>query len=131
MQKSFAHKKDLLRHRSTIHGEKSFKCHLCPYKSARMDTLVSHQRTHTKTSFDQVFNGNLKASEAETYLSRNKMNLPQETEPKELCNLTRKNSHQEKVSSLKHPQQKILLENFSLQNEVCKSSITLLYNIRT
>ena len=50
----FTHRKDLLRHRRTIHREKSFECHLCPYKTARKDMLVSHQKVHTKTSSDQV-----------------------------------------------------------------------------
>ena len=27
--KSFIHRQDLLRHQHTIHGEKTFKCHLC------------------------------------------------------------------------------------------------------
>ena len=37
------------RHQHTIHGEKSFECHLCRYKTARKDMLVSHQKsTHHK-----------------------------------------------------------------------------------
>ena len=55
-EETFTHRKDLLRHRRTIHGEKSFECPLCPYKTARKDKLVSHQKVHTKTSSDQVTN---------------------------------------------------------------------------
>ena len=52
--KSFTHQKDLLRHHRTIHREKSFECPLCPYKTARKDKLVSHQKVHTKISSDQT-----------------------------------------------------------------------------
>ena len=55
-EKNFAYLHDLLRHHRTIHGEKSFECHLCPYKTARKDMLVSDQKVHTKSSSDQTLN---------------------------------------------------------------------------
>ena len=55
-EKSFVYCHDLLRHQHTIHGEKSFECSLCPYKTAKKDKLVSHQKVHTKTSSDQTTN---------------------------------------------------------------------------
>ena len=48
--KKFIHQKDLFRHQHIIHGNKMFKCYLCLYKTARKDKLVSHQKTHTKSS---------------------------------------------------------------------------------
>ena len=59
-EKSFTHRKDLLRHQRTIHGEKSFECPLCPYKTVRKDNLIPHQKIHTKTSSDQALNGERK-----------------------------------------------------------------------
>ena len=59
-EKSFTYRHHLLRHRRTIHGEKSFECDLCPYKTARKDMLVSHRKIHTKTSSDQALNGERK-----------------------------------------------------------------------
>ena len=49
-----------MRHRRTIHGEKSIECSLCLYKTARKDKLASHQKVHTKTSSDQALNGERK-----------------------------------------------------------------------
>ena len=52
---------EILRHWCTIHREKMFKFHLCPDKTARKDELVSHQRTHTKSSSDQPASRKCKA----------------------------------------------------------------------
>ena len=90
--KSFTHQKDLLRHQRTIHGEKSFECPLCPYKTARKDKLVSHQKVHTKTSSDQT----------PTIERKNETKAQPSSERKETqqsCNLKRKISHQESVNS--------------------------------
>ena len=76
-EKSFRHQKDLLRHQCTIHREKSFECHLCPYKTARKDMLVSHQKVHTKTSFDQTPYIEPK-NESKAQPSSEKINLPKE-----------------------------------------------------
>ena len=89
-EKSFTHRKDLLRHRRTIHGEKSFECHLCPYKTARKDNLIPHQKVHTKICSDQVTNIERK----------NETKIQPSSEPKETQqppNLKRKISHQESV----------------------------------
>ena len=53
-EKTFTHRKDLLRHQPTIHGEKSFECPLCLYKTVRKDNLILHQKVHTKTSSNQA-----------------------------------------------------------------------------
>ena len=42
-EKSFTYRHNLLRHQCTIHGEKSFECPLCLYKTARKDKLDYHQ----------------------------------------------------------------------------------------
>ena len=44
-KKSFTYHHDLLRHRRTIHGEKSFECNLCLYKTARKDMLYIEKYT--------------------------------------------------------------------------------------
>ena len=97
--KSFTHRKDLLRHQRTIHDEKSFECHLCPYKTARKDKLVSHQKVHTKSSSDQALNR--KRKESETQPSPKRIKLPKETQ--QPSNLKRSISHQDQASSPKYP----------------------------
>ena len=72
-KKSFTYHHHLLRHRCTIHGEKSFECDLSPYKTARKDILVSHRKIHTKTSSDQVTNVE----------SKNETKIQPSSEPKE------------------------------------------------
>ena len=76
-KKIFTHRKYLLRHHRTIHGGKSFDCHLCPYKTARKDKLVSHQKVHTKSSSEQPLNRKRKTK---TQLSSNKINLSIKTQ---------------------------------------------------
>ena len=60
-----------------FHGEKSFECSLCPYKTVRKDKLVSHQKVYTKTSSDQTTNIKPK-NETKTQLSSKKIDLPKE-----------------------------------------------------
>ena len=92
---SFTHRKDLLRHQRTIHGEKSFECPLCPYKTAGKDKLISHQKVHTKTSSDQAFNRDRK-NETKTQPS----SKPKETQ--QSFNLKRKILHQDPVRPSKY-----------------------------
>ena len=66
-EKSFTYRHDLLRHRRTIHGEKSFECSLCPYKT--------HRKIHTKTSSDQVTN-----VEPKNYAKTQPSSEPKETQ---------------------------------------------------
>ena len=76
-EKSFTYHHDLLRHRCTIHGEKSFECSLCPYKTARKDMLVSCRKIHTKTSSDQVTNVEPKlSSHLRKSIFPTKLNIP-------------------------------------------------------
>ena len=76
-EKSFTYRHHLLRHRRAIHGEKSFECHLCPYKTVRKDMLVSHRKIHTKTSSDQVTNVEPKIKlKFNPHLSLKKLNIP-------------------------------------------------------
>ena len=79
-----------------IHGEKSFECPLCPYKTARKDKLVSHQKVHTKTSSDQVTN-----IEPKDYTKTHPSSEPKGTQRS--SNLKRKISHQESVRHSKYP----------------------------
>ena len=94
--KSFIHRQDLLRYQRTTHGEKTFKCHLCPNKTGRKDNLTSHQRVRTS---NLVLNRKRKASE--THLSPKRINLPKETQ--QHTNLKRKITHQEPVTPSIHP----------------------------
>ena len=103
-EKSFTYRHDLLRDRRTIHGEKSFECPLCPYKTARKDKLVSHQKVHTKTSSDQPLNRERK----------NETKAPPSSKPKETqhpSNLKRKISHQDPVTSSKYPRQENIIDS--------------------
>ena len=95
-EKTFTYRHDLLRHQHTIHREKSFECHLCPYKTARKDKLVSHQKVHTKASSDQSLNRERK-NETKTQLSS------KSKETQQSPNLKRKMSHQEAVTPSKYP----------------------------
>ena len=99
-EKSFACCHNLLRHQHIIHGEKSFGCPLCPYKTARKDKLVSHQKVHTKTSSDQTPNIEPK-NKTRTQFSYEKINLPNQTQ--EPSNLKQKISHQDPVTFSKYP----------------------------
>ena len=102
-EKSFTHQKDPLRHQRTIHGEKSFECPLCPYKTVRKDKLVSHQKVHTKTSSDQALNGECK-NETKAQLS----SKPKESQ--QPSNLKRKISHQLSVRHSKYPRQENIID---------------------
>ena len=93
-EKIFTHRKDLLRHQHTIHGEKSFECHLSQYNE-RKDKLVSHQKVHTKTSSDQALNRERK-NETKTQPS----SKPKETQ--QSSNLKQKISHQDPVRPSKY-----------------------------
>ena len=102
-EKGFTYRHDLLRHRRAIHGEKSFEGPLCPYKTARKDMLVSHQKVHAKTSSDHSLNRERK-NEAKIQLS---------SEPKETQqppNLKRKISHQASVRPSKYPRQENIID---------------------
>ena len=89
-------------HIEKTHGEKSFECHLCPYKTARKDMLVSHQKVHTKTSSDQVTNIEPK-NETKTQPS----SKPKETQQRP--KLKRKISHQESVRPSKYLRQQNII----------------------
>ena len=102
-EKTFTHRKDLLRHQCTIHGEKSFECPLCPYKTVRKDKLVLHQKVHTKTSSDQAINGEHK-NETKTQLS----SKPKESQ--QSSNLKRKISHQDPVRASKYSRQENIID---------------------
>ena len=91
-EKTFTHRKDLLRHQRTIHGEKKFKCDLCPYRTVRKDMLVSHRKTHTNRSSDQPLNRERK-NETKIQLSF------KPKEPQQPSNLKRKISHQDPVNT--------------------------------
>ena len=106
-KKSFAYRHDLLRHQRTIHGEKKLKCHLCPYRTARKDMLVSHQKLNTNTSSDQALKRECK-NETKTQLSSNKINLPNQTQ--QPSNLKRKISHQVPVSPCKYPRPENIID---------------------
>ena len=109
-EKTFTHRKDLLRHQRTIHGEKSFECPLCPYKTARKDNLILHQKVHTKTSTDQTLNRKLNLNETKAHPS---------SEPKETqhpSNLNRKISHQDPVRASKYSRQETLLIQTIMNN---------------
>ena len=106
-EKSFAYHHNLLRHQLTIHREKLFECPLCPYKTARKDKLVSHQKVHTKTSSDQPLNRECK-NETKTQLSSTKINLPNQTQ--QPSNLKRKISHQDPVTASKYPRQENVID---------------------
>ena len=102
-EKSFTHRKDLLRHQCTIHGEKSFECPLCPYKTARKDKLVSHQKIDTKTSSDQVTN-----IEPKNYTKTHPSFEHEETQ--QPFNLKRKISHQDPVRASKYSRQENIID---------------------
>ena len=102
-EKSFTYRKDLLRHQCTIHGEKLFECPLCPYKTARKDKLVSHQKVHTKTSSDQALNG-----ERKNEIKAQPSSKPKETQ--QSSNLKRKILHQDPVRSSKYPRQENIID---------------------
>ena len=102
-EKSFTHRKDLLRHQRAIHGEKLFECHLCPYKTARKDKLVSHQKVHTKTSSDQALN-----RERNNETKAQPSSKPKETQ--QSSNLKRKISHQDPVRPSKYPRQENIID---------------------
>ena len=91
-EKSFTYRHDLLRHQRTNHGEKMFECPLCPYKTARKDKLVSHQKVHVS---DQTLNRKPKAQ-----FSSKKIILPNQAQQQ--SNLKRKISHQESVTPSKY-----------------------------
>ena len=102
-EKTFTHQKDLLRHQRTIHGEKLFECPLCPYKTARKDNLILHQKVHTKTSSDQFLNRERK----------NETKIRPSSEPKESqqpSNLKRKISHQDPVKPSKYSRQENIID---------------------
>ena len=103
-EKVFTHRKDLLRHQRTIHGEKSFECPLCPYKTARKDNLIPHQKVHTKTSTDQALNRkrNLDETKAQP------LSKPKETQ--QPSNLKQKISHQDPVRPSKYPRQENIID---------------------
>ena len=102
-EKTFTHRKDLLRHQCTIHGDKLFECPLCPYKTARKDNLIPHQKVHTKTSSDQVTNIELK-----NYTKTHPSSEPKETQ--QPPNLKRKISHQESVKPSKYPRKENVID---------------------
>ena len=102
-EKSFTHRKDLLRHQRTIHGEKSFECPLCPHKTARKDKLVSHQKVHTKTSSDQALNGERKNETKAQPSSK-----PKQTQ--QSSNLKRKILHQDPVRPSKYSRQENIID---------------------
>ena len=77
-------------------NEKSFECPLCPYKTARNNSLIPHQKVHTKTSSDQVTN-----IEPKNYTKTHPSSEPKETQ--QPPNLKRKISHQESVEPSKYP----------------------------
>ena len=102
-EKSFTYRHHLLRHRRTIHGEKSFECPLCPYKTARKDNLIPHQKVHTKISSDQVTNVEPK----------NETKIQPSSEPKESqhpSNLKRKISHQDPIMHFKYPRPENIID---------------------
>ena len=106
-EKSFVYCYDLLRHQHTIHGEKSFECSLCPYRTAKKDKLVSHQKVHTKTSSDQTTNIKPE-NETETQLSPKKIDLPNQTQ--QPSNLKRKISHQDPVTFSKYSREENIID---------------------
>ena len=119
-EKIFTHRKDLLRHQRTIHGEKSFECHLCPYKTARKDRLVSHQKVHTRTSSDQPLNRKPK-NETKAQPSSVKIELPNQTQ--QPPNLKRKIPHQDPVTPSKYPQPENIIDpvdNYQFLNDIEK-----------
>ena len=102
-EKSFTHRKDLLRHQRTIHEEKSFECPLCRYKTARKDKLISHQKVHTKTSSNHALNRERK----------NETKIQPSSEPKESqqpSNLKRKISHQDPIKPSKYPRSENIID---------------------
>ena len=102
-EKSFTYRHHLLRHRRTIHGEKSFECPLCPYKTARKDNLIPHQKVHTKISSNQVTNVEPK----------NETKIQPSSEPKESqhpSNLKRKISHQDPIMHFKYPRPENIID---------------------
>ena len=102
-EKSFTHQKDLLRHQCTIHGEKSFQCPLCLYKTVRKNKLVSHQKVHTKTSSDQALNGECKNETKAQPSSKSK-------ETQQSSNLKRKILHQDPDRPSKYPRQENIID---------------------
>ena len=101
--KCFTYCHDLLRHQRTIHGEKSFECPLCPYRTARKDKLISHQKVHTKTSCDQAFNRERK-NETKTQPS----SKPKESQ--QPSDLKRKISHQDPIMHFKYPRPENIID---------------------
>ena len=106
--KRFAHQKDLLRHQHSTHGEKTFECHLCPYKTARKDNLTSHQKVHTKSSSDQALHRKRK-NETKPQLSLRKSIFPKKLNNLNL-NLRRKIPHQDPGTPSKHPRPENIID---------------------
>ena len=101
--KCFTYRHDLLRHQRTIHGEKSFECPLCPYRTARKDKLISHQKVQTKISCDQALNGE----------SKNETKTQPSSKPKESqqpSDLKRKISHQDPIMHFKYPRPENIID---------------------
>ena len=103
-EKGFTYRHDLLRHKRTIHGEKTFECTLCPYRTARKDKLVSYQKVHTKESSDQALNRKRDLNETKTQPS----SKPKETQ--QPSNLKRKISHQDPITPSKYPRQENIID---------------------
>ena len=102
-RKCFTYRHDLLRHQRTIHGEKSFECPLCPYRTARKDKLISHRKVHTKTSCDQAFNREHK-NETKTQPS----SKPKESQ--QPSDLKRKISHRDPIMHFKYPRPENIID---------------------
>jgi hypothetical protein len=52
--KDFTHRKSLLRHERTIHGNITHKCSICNATFNRLDKLNSHVKSHTKKSMKRT-----------------------------------------------------------------------------
>ena len=76
-EKSFTYRHDLLRHRRTIHGEKSFECDLCPYKTARMICWFHIEKCTPKLPLIKPLTENVKMKlKFNPHLSLKNLNIP-------------------------------------------------------
>ena len=69
-EKSFVYRHDLLRHQRTIHGNKSFECPLCSYKTARKDKLVHIKKYTPRLPLIKPLTGNVMKLKLSSHLRK-------------------------------------------------------------